>query len=343
MLAQAGDAGGPGRDLYLRDRAVSERSRCRLPSFGCRACCRWSITSALWVRSSWRRFSGSGSGADSRSRSPRSAIAPPARSTASMRGRALMALASMLDARARDCSDRVGAERSRNSAAGQFRWSVSDGGWSVPGRDSAPNSCSIFKVLVSLGSLVSFRNIGPRRVAQFARAPVAAHCAIERRRGHISTSQPTASRKSRILPTPMFYFLPKLTKLTTARESAAFRGLPPGQFRRAGQFRRPVGRFRRPARSLEGAADRAASPRSCGAPCSCPGPIARRQQSLLGQPLPERPLLDRNARALIARQLLRRGEGGLRLQQEVVVADPAEPLAVRPPDLPRVVVPSRRR
>ena len=69
---------------------------------------------------------------------------------------------------------------------------------------------------------------------------------------------------------------------------------------------------------------------------SAPSRVARCQQSLLGQPLPERPLLDRNARALIARQLLRRGEGGLRLKQEVVVADPAEPLTVRPPDLPLV-------
>ena len=99
-----------------------------------RACCRWSITSALRVRSSWRRSSGSGSGADSRSRSPWSVIAPPARRTASMRGSGAHGCGPASLGRARaDCGERRRPAR-RDSPAGPFRWSVSDGGWSVSGR-----------------------------------------------------------------------------------------------------------------------------------------------------------------------------------------------------------------
>ena len=42
------------------------------------------------------------------------------------------------------------------------------------------------------------------------------------------------------------------------------------------------------------------------------------------------------ARALVARQLLRRRERGIGIQQQGVIADPAEPLAVRTPYLPFV-------
>ena len=89
---------------------------------------------------------------------------------------------------------RVGAAACWNRSAGQFRWSVSDGGWSVPGR-TARRILQHFQCAGQFGQFGQFSEHRSPRVAQFARA-CAASCTIERRRGHISTSQPTASRKS---------------------------------------------------------------------------------------------------------------------------------------------------
>ena len=96
--------------------------------------------------------------------------------------------------------------------AGQFRWSVSDGGWSVSGR-AARRILQRFQSAGQFGQFGQFWNHRSPRVAQFARA--AARSTARSSAGGSYLDLP-ADRVAQItfFPTPMFHFLPKLTKLT---------------------------------------------------------------------------------------------------------------------------------